>query len=69
LEVLECGPRGRQCFIIIPEGRERSGWVSCGVQMRKVAHYLKDDVVGSMYIKKHEDFLLMLRLEEKERHH
>lgn len=67
LEVSECGARGRQNFIIIPESRERSRWVSCGVQMRKVAHYLKDDVAGSMYIKKHEDFLLMLRLEEKKR--
>jgi hypothetical protein len=63
----EYGARRLQSFIIILEGRERSGWVSCGVQMWKVAHYLEEEVIGSKYIKKHEYFSLMLRLEEKER--
>jgi hypothetical protein len=67
LEVSEYGAEGWQSFIIILEGRARSVWGSCGVQMRKVAHYFEEDVTGSKYIKKHEDFLLMPRTEEKRR--
>lgn len=65
LEVSEYGAKGWQSFFIILEGRARSVWVSCGAQMRKVTHYFEEDVTGSKYIKKHEDFLLMPRMEEK----
>lgn len=65
LEISEYGARGRQSFPIILEDRERTGWVSCCIQMRKVANYLeKEDYAGSKYGKKRDDSLLMPRLQE-----
>lgn len=67
LEILKYGAGGRWSFVIIPKGRKNSGWVTCSVQMRKLANYLEEGVAGSKYSKKHEDSLLMPRPKEKGR--
>jgi hypothetical protein len=55
LELLEYGGGGQHSFVIVPEGREGSGWANCLSQMRRLEKYF-EKMLGETKMRRSKDF-------------
>lgn len=55
LELLEYGGGGQHSFVIVPEGREGSGWANCLSQMRRLKKYF-EKMLGETKMRRSKDF-------------